>query len=121
VATVRYLVHDVAACADFYVATLGFTVVQAYGPNMAILSRGDLTLWIAGPGASAARLMPDGAKPVPGGWGRFVIETADLDAMVRELRANGATFRNNVVSGPGGRQILCVDPSGNVVELFEPG
>ena len=120
-ATVRYLVSDVGACSEFYVAALGFTLIQAYGPNMAILTRGDLTLWIAGPGASAARPMPDGAKPSPGGWSRFVIETTDLDGLIAPLRARGARFRNDVVSGPGGRQILVEDPSGNVVELFEPG
>jgi catechol 2,3-dioxygenase-like lactoylglutathione lyase family enzyme len=120
-ATVRYLVDDVGACTEFYVGCLGFALVQAFGPNMAILRRGDLSLWIAGPNASAARPMPDGAKPAPGGWGRFVIETADLDALVADLRARGARFRNEIVSGPGGRQILCEDPSGNVVELFQPG
>ena len=119
-ATVRYLVSDVAACTDFYVGALGFTVVQAYGPNMAILAREDLTLWLAGPNASASRPMPDGRKPEPGGWGRFVIETSDLDGLVAELRARDVRFRNDVVSGPGGRQILVEDPSGNVVELFEP-
>ena len=120
-ATVRYLVSDVAACADFYAGALGFTLIQSFGPNMAILTRGDLTLWIAGPGASAARPMADGVRPVPGGWSRFVIETDDLDGLIAGLRARGARFRNEIVSGPGGRQILVEDPSGNVVELFEPG
>jgi catechol 2,3-dioxygenase-like lactoylglutathione lyase family enzyme len=120
-ATVRYLVSDVAACTSFYVDALGFTLIQAYGPNMAILTRGDLTLWLAGPGASAARPMPDGARPVPGGWSRFVIETTDLDGLIASLHGKNAGFRNDIVSGPGGRQILVEDPSGNVVELFEPG
>jgi predicted enzyme related to lactoylglutathione lyase len=83
--------------------------------------RGDLSLWLAGPMASASRPMPDGRQPVPGGWNRIVVETSDLDALVASLRAAGVTFRNEIISGPGGRQTLCEDPSGNVVELFEPG
>src|SRR5258707_2267170 len=120
-ATFRYLVSDVGASVAFYAGPLGFEVVQQFGPNMAIVRRGDLTLWLAGPNASAARPMPDGAKPGPGGWNRFVVETDDLDALVASLKASGATFRNDIVTGPGGRQILVEDPSGNVVELFQAG
>jgi catechol 2,3-dioxygenase-like lactoylglutathione lyase family enzyme len=120
-ATVRYLVHDVGAAVDFYVGTLGFELVERFGPAIAILRRGDLTLWAAGPVASAARPMPDGRKPVPGGgWSRFVIETEDLAGLVAQLRSKGVPFRNEIVEGPGGKQILCEDPSGNVVELFQP-
>ena len=119
-ATVRYLVHDVGAAVDFYTGALGFVVKQRFGPAIAILARGDLTLWTAGPTASAARPMPDGRKPEPGGWNRFVIEVDDLAALVRTLRERGVQFRNEIVEGPGGKQILCEDPSGNVVELFEP-
>ncbi|HEV8128811.1 MAG TPA: VOC family protein [Candidatus Eisenbacteria bacterium] len=119
-ATVRYLVHDVAAATEFYTRALGFEVRQRFGPAIAILSRGDLTLWVAGPVASAARPMPDGRKPEPGGWNRFVVEVDDLPAWVERLRGAGVSFRNEIVEGPGGKQILCEDPSGNVVELFEP-
>ena len=120
-ATVRYIVHDVAAASDFYVGKLGFELVQAYGPAMAIVRLGDLTLWLAGPAASASRPMPDGRQPEPGGWNRIVIETPALQALVASLKAAGIPFRNEVISGPGGRQTLCEDPSGNVVELFQPG
>jgi len=121
-ATVRYIVRDVAAASEFYVGKLGFELVQAYGPAMAIVRLGDLTLWLAGPAASASRPMPDGRQPEPGGgWNRIVIETQALQALAASLRAAGVVFRNEVVSGPGGRQILCEDPSGNVVELFQPG
>lgn len=120
-ATVRYLVNDVAASVAFYVDGLGFEVVQQFGPAMAIVNRDDLTLWVAGPQASAARPMPDGRRPEPGGWNRFVLPVEDIEATVAALKAQGVTFRNEIVVGPGGRQILCDDPSGNVVELFQPG
>lgn len=119
-ATIRYLVHDVGAAAEFYTTALGFELKQQFGPAIAILARGDLTLWVAGPTASAARPMPDGRKPEPGGWNRFVIEVEDLASFVAALRGRGVAFRNDIVVGPGGKQILCEDPSGNVVELFEP-
>lgn len=120
-ASVRYFVSDVQQAVDFYGKHLDFTVQQQFGPNMAILTRGDLTLWLAGPNASASRAMPDGRKPEPGGWNRFVLETGDLAATVARLKASGVRFRNDVVSGPGGQQILVEDPFGNVVELFQPG
>ena len=87
---------------------------------MAILEREGLTLWIAGPAASASKPMPDGRKPEPGGWNRFVLEVADLPTLVESLHQRGVVFRNEVLDGPGGRQILCEDPSGNPIELFEP-
>jgi catechol 2,3-dioxygenase-like lactoylglutathione lyase family enzyme len=120
-ATVRYIVSDVAVAVAFYVDRLGFELIQAYGPAMAIVRRGDLTLWLAGPMASASRPMPDGRQPEPGGWNRIVVETDDIEGLIATLRAAGAPFRNEIVTGPGGRQILCEDPSGNVVELFQPG
>jgi len=119
VAVMRYLVADVDASIAFY-DRLGFEVEQQFGPAMAMVRRDDLTLWLAGPSASAARPMPDGRKPEPGGWNRVVLTLEDLDGRVAALRAEGVRFRNDVVTGPGGRQILCEDPSGNVVELFEP-
>ncbi len=115
----RYIVKDVEASVAFYTQRLGFALKQQFGPNMAILLRDDLTLWVAGPGASASRPMPDGRKPEPGGWNRFVIEVTDLERLVREMRQHGVLFRNEIVIGPGGKQILCEDPSGNVIELFE--
>ena len=120
-ATVRYLVSDVDAAVALYVKDLDFVVNRQFGPAMAFLVRDDLTLWLAGPQASAARPMPDGRRPEPGGWNRFVLEVKDLDGLVARLSANGTPLRNTVLAGPGGRQILCEDPSGNVVELFEAG
>ncbi len=119
-ATVRYLVHDVGQAVAFYTGKLGFVVHQHFGPAMAIVRRDDLTLWLAGPQASAAKPMPDGRRPEPGGWNRFVVEVKDLDGLVAKFAGEGVAFRNQIVSGPGGRQILCEDPSGNVVELFQP-
>jgi catechol 2,3-dioxygenase-like lactoylglutathione lyase family enzyme len=119
-AAFRYIVRDVNEAVAFYTKLLGFATKQRFGPNMAILTRGDLTLWVAGPGASASRPMPDGRKPEPGGWNRFVLEVDDLPATVAELRQQGSKFRNDIVVGPGGQQILVEDPSGNVVELFQP-
>jgi catechol 2,3-dioxygenase-like lactoylglutathione lyase family enzyme len=118
-ARVRYIVNDVDAAVAFYTGHLDFTLKEQYGPAMAILSRGDLDLWVAGPPASASKPMPDGRKPEPGGWGRFVLEVEDIEATVAALRAVGAAFRNDIIAGPGGRQILCEDPSGNVIELFQ--
>jgi catechol 2,3-dioxygenase-like lactoylglutathione lyase family enzyme len=119
-ANVRYLVNDVDAALAFYVDALGFALVERWGPPFAMVRRDDLTLWLSGPGTSAARPMPDGAQPVPGGWNRLVLEVAALDASIAALCAAGARSRNDVVSGPGGRQILVEDPPGNPVELFQP-
>jgi len=102
-------------------ANVRFQLKQQFGPAMAILQRDDLTLWLAGPSASASRPMPDGEKPAPGGgWARFVTTVDDLEKLVAELRNQDVKFRNEIVVGPGGKQILCQDPSGNLVELFQP-
>jgi catechol 2,3-dioxygenase-like lactoylglutathione lyase family enzyme len=118
-ATVRYLVGDVTRSVDFYVSRLGFEVEQEMLPAFARVRSGDLDLWLAGPASSAARPMPDGRVPEPGGWNRLVLEVDDLAAMVDRLRADGAKFRNQIVKGPGGQQILIEDPDGNPIELFE--
>ena len=119
-AVVRYLVDDVDAAVAFYTDRLGFTLEQRMGPAFARVARDGLTLWLAGPQSSAARPMPDGEAPRPGGWSRFVLETDDLEGWVEELRQKDVGFRNDIVTGPGGKQILVEDPAGNVVELFEP-
>jgi catechol 2,3-dioxygenase-like lactoylglutathione lyase family enzyme len=118
-AVMRYIVADVEQSIAFF-DRLGFVVKDSFAPAMAIVHRDDVDLWLAGPSASASRPMPDGRRPEPGGWNRLVVTVEDLRARVDELRAAGVQFRNDVVTGPGGRQILCEDPSGNVVELFEP-
>jgi catechol 2,3-dioxygenase-like lactoylglutathione lyase family enzyme len=118
-ATVRYLVRDVERAEAFYVEQLGFIVEQEMLPAFARIRRDDLTLWLAGPSSSAARPMPDGRQPEPGGWNRFVIEVDDLAAVIEHLGPAGAVFRNDVVHGPGGSQILIEDPDGNPIELFE--
>jgi catechol 2,3-dioxygenase-like lactoylglutathione lyase family enzyme len=118
-ATVRYLVEDVDDAVAFY-AKLGFELDKQFGQTMAILVRDDLTLWLAGKTASASRPMPDGTKPGPGGWSRFVLTVENLESAVSDLTKDGAAFRNAIVEGPGGKQILCIDPSGNLIELFEP-
>ena len=118
-ATVRYLVGAVDRSVAFYTGVLGFDLEQQMGRAFARVSRGDLTVWLSGPASSAARPMPDGRQPAPGGWNRLVVEVDDIDASVASLRAAGATFRNDVVTGPGGRQIVVDDPDGNPIELFE--
>lgn len=119
-AQIRYIVNNVEESVDFYVKKLGFRLEQQYGPAMAILVHGDLTLWVAGPKASASRPMPDGRTPEPGGWARFVLNVKDLESTSSELKDAGVVFRNEIVEGPGGKQILCEDPSGNIIELFQP-
>jgi catechol 2,3-dioxygenase-like lactoylglutathione lyase family enzyme len=120
--SVRYIVDDVDAAIAFYRDRLGFTEVMHPAPTFAMLVRGELRLVLSapggGPGGGAA--MPDGAMPAPGGWNRFALEVDDLAATVEELRAAGVHFRNEIVDGAGGRQILAEDPSGNPVELFQP-
>jgi len=118
--SVRYLVDDVAEAADFYTRHLGFTIRNDFAPAFADVVRGQLRLLLSGPTSSAGQPMPDGAVPGPGGWNRIHLIVADISAEVARLRAAGLTFRNDIVTGPGGQQILLEDPSGNVVELFQP-
>ena len=117
-ATVRYLVDDVDAVLPFYTA-LGFTMVRRWGPPFAQLAQGDLQLWLSGPGSSAARPLADGRQPAAGGWNRIVVPVEAIEATVANLRALGLSVSEQVVAGPGGRQILVHDPSGNPLELFE--
>jgi catechol 2,3-dioxygenase-like lactoylglutathione lyase family enzyme len=117
---VRYMVHDVDAAVEFYTANLGFNLLSKQTPAFADVTRGDLRLLLSGPSSSAGRAMPDGRVPGPGGWNRFELVVDDIEAEVDRLRARGVRFRNDIVSGPGGAQILIEDPSGNVVELFQP-
>jgi catechol 2,3-dioxygenase-like lactoylglutathione lyase family enzyme len=119
--SVRYITDDVDAAVAFYVERLGFNVEMQPGPGFAMLSRGDLRLLLNQPGAGGAgQPMPDGRMPEPGGWNRFQIEVSDLEREVQELRAAGASFRGEIVTGRGGSQILLDDPAGNPVELFQP-
>lgn len=118
--SVRYLVDDVEAAVTFYTTHLGFEVGFNAPPAFADVVRGNLRLLLSGPASSAGRPMPDGERPGPGGWNRIHLIVDDLAAEVDRLRAEGVEFRNDVVEGPGGQQILLLDPSGNVVELFQP-
>ena len=119
---VRYIVNDVDAAIAFYCRDLGFHEDMHPSPTFAMLSRGDLRLVLSGPSMNAGggQSMPDGTGQTPGGWNRFAIEVADLEAMVRELRTADVHFRNEIVTGVGGKQIIVDDPSGNPVELFQP-
>ncbi len=117
-AAVRYLVNDVDAVLPFY-ESLGFKVVERWGPPFVIVGLGNLQLWLSGPGTSAAKPLPDGSIPAPGGWNRLVIEVANLDSAMQALRPMGARFRSEPVDGPGGRQVIVEDPSGNPIELFQ--
>ena len=118
-ATVRYIVDDVDAAVSFYVEHLGFELVMQAGPVFAMIAKDDLTLWIAGPKASATWPMPDGRVPEPGGWNRFVFEVDDIEAVVASMKQAGINFRNDIISGVGGKQILAEDPSGNPIEVFQ--
>jgi catechol 2,3-dioxygenase-like lactoylglutathione lyase family enzyme len=117
---VRYMVGDVQEAVDWYVGNLGFSVQLNASPAFASVERGPLRLLLSGKGSSAGRPMPDGRQPEPGGWNRLQFVFDDLSAEVERLRAQGVRFRNEILSGPGGSQILAEDPSGNVVELFQP-
>lgn len=117
---VRYLVHDVPECLDFYTRHLGFEVNTDASPAFADVVRGHLRLLLSGPASSAGRPMDDGETPGPGGWNRLHLLVDDIDAEVARLSDAGLTFRNPVVTGPGGAQVLLQDPSGNLVELFQP-
>jgi catechol 2,3-dioxygenase-like lactoylglutathione lyase family enzyme len=122
---VRYIVNDVDQAIAFYCEQLGFREIMHPAPVFAMLERGDLRLVLSAPGGpgtpgGGSQAMPDGRRPEPGGWNRFAIEVTDLEALVARLRAGGARFRNDIVTGVGGKKILLDDPSGNPVELFEP-
>lgn len=120
--SVRYIVDEVDAAIEFYTGQLGFTETMHSAPTFAMLTRGDLRFILSAPGGGpgGGGAMPDGTRPEPGGWNRIQLEVTDLDATVAELRGAGASFRNEIVTGVGGRQILVEDPSGNPIELFEP-
>ena len=115
---VRYFVVNVEISIAFY-ECLGFEVEESWGPAFAILARNNLRLWLSGPQTSAAKPMPDGRKPEPGGWNRIVLPVEDLKTIVDSLQKGGASFRNEIINGPGGSQILLDDPDGNPIELFE--
>lgn len=118
-AVIRYLVDDVDRALPFY-EVLGFELADRWGPPFAIVEKDGLTLWLSGPGTSARRTLDDGSVPEPGGWNRFVVEVESLDSVIEKLEAQRAKFRNKPIQGPGGRQVLVEDPSGNPIELFEP-
>ena len=118
--SVRYIVDDVESGIEFYTRHLGFEVRTSAAPSFADVTRGSLRLLLSGPTSSAGRPMPDGTRPSPGGWNRIHLIVADIAAEVARLRDAGVSFRNDIVTGPGGRQILLEDPAGNVVELFQP-
>ena len=120
IVNVRYMVNDVDKAIAFYTKDLDFELLTNASPAFADVRRGNLRLLLSGPASSAGRPMPDGAKPGPGGWNRIHFIVEDIDGDVARLRQTGASFRNDIVSGPGGKQILLQDPCGNVVELFQP-
>ena len=120
VVNVRYMVDDVDAAIEFYSKLLGFEILTSAAPAFADVKRGNLRLLLSGPASSAGRPMPDGRTPGPGGWNRIHFIVDDIAGDVERLRAAGLTFRNEVISGPGGRQILLEDPAGNPIELFQP-
>ena len=117
---VRYMVDDVDTAVDFYTSHFGFTVRSSHPPAFADVVRGNLRLLLSGPRSSAGRPMPDGRTPEPGGWNRIHFIVDDIAAEVERLRAAGITFRNDIVTGPGGRQVVIDDPAGNPIELFQP-
>lgn len=117
--TVRYLVKNVKESINFYTAHLGFSLIQEMGPAFAKVSKDDLVLWLSGPQSSAARAMPDGRFPEAGGWNRIVIETNNIEGLITKLKESEIIFRNEIVVGPGGKQIVLDDPSGNPIEIFE--
>ncbi len=119
-AFVRYFVSEVSASVDFYVSAFGFEEKERWGPAFAIVQRDDLELWLSGQNTSAAAPMPDGRIPEPGGWNHIVVTVTDIQSTVERLRELGATFRNEVVTGPGGSQVLVEDPDGNPIEVFQP-
>lgn len=118
--SVRYIVDDVPASLAFYTTHLGFTELTSFGPAFADVARGNLRLLLSGPASSAGRTLSDGRQPVAGGWNRIHLIVDDIAAETSRLRAAGVEFRSEIISGPGGQQILLDDPSGNPIELFQP-
>jgi catechol 2,3-dioxygenase-like lactoylglutathione lyase family enzyme len=118
--SVRYIVDDVAEAVAYYTKVLDFDVLNNFAPAFADVARGNLRLLLSGPTSSAGRPMPDGETPTPGGWNRIHLIVDDIEAEVARLRDAGARFRNDILSGPGGQQVLLLDPAGNVIELFQP-
>ncbi len=117
---IRYIVNDVDQAVEFYRSNFDFRLEQQFGPAIAILERDGLYLLVSGPKASASRPMPDGSKPSPGGWARFQIVVDDIESVVSQLKQNGVQFKHDIIENQGRKQILCLDPSENVVELFQP-
>ena len=115
---IRYIVNEVDKAVEFYTSNLDFRLEQQFGPAVAILERDGVRLIVSGPKSSAGRPMPDGSKPSPGGWSRFQIVVDDIESEVSRLKQNGVEFKNDIIEGGGRKQILCLDPSGNLVELF---
>lgn len=120
IVNVRYMIDDVEAAVEWYAKHLGFSLLSSHAPAFADIKRGSLRLLLSGPTSSAGRPMSDGEQPRPGGWNRIHLIVDDLPAEVARLRTAGVQFRNDIVTGPGGSQILLIDPSGNFVELFQP-
>ncbi len=116
---IRYIVDDVDKAVEFYTSNLDFRLEQQFGPAIAILERDGVQLLVSGPKASASWPMPDGSKPIPGGWNRFQIVVDDIESVVSRLKKNGVQFKNDIINNQGRKQILCIDPSGNLVELFQ--
>jgi len=120
-ARIRYIVDDVEKAVEFYTSNLGFEVESNFAPAIALLVQGDLTLLVSGPKASASMPMLDGTIPAPGGgWNRFLLTFDDLESVVAKLKSNGVKFRNDILDGVGGKQVICEDPFGNVIELTQP-
>lgn len=117
---VRYFVSDLESAIAFYSNQLGFECLERWGPAFAMMQWEDTQLWLAGPETSAAKPMPDGKKPEPGGWNRIVVQVEELDVLANSLRESGIRFRGEILSGPGGSQVLIEDPDGNPIELFCP-
>ena len=116
---IRYIVHDVEKAVEFYTSNLDFELLKQYGPAVAILERDGVELIVSGPMASASQPMPDGTIPEPGGWARFQIVVDDIEAEVARLKQNGVEFKHDIIESQGRKQTICLDPSGNIVELFQ--